>query len=159
MAAKTTKKAQNADEVKKKGRKVIKKKESSQPEEIKLSDVKIEQSHMDSVVVSSEPVQNTNPLKCLKPEELWKMRYVEAEARVSQKDAVIAQLAKKMILMQIDPKGMVAAEDLKIEAANNAANLAKAEYRRIMASASERLGVNLSGCAIDPDTGIVIPQT
>lgn len=157
MAAKTTKKAQNADEVKKKGRKSTKAAQPK-PEEIKLSDVKVEQSHMDSVVVSAEPVQSTNPLKCLKPEELWKMRYVEAEARVSQREAMIAQLTKKMILMQIDPKGMVAAEDLKIESANNAANSAKAEYRKIMADAGERLGLNLSGCAIDPDTGIVIPQ-
>lgn len=161
MAAKTTKKAQKASEVTKKSRKKAKTEEvdtKGSSEQIKASDVKIEQSHMESVMVGTEPVEQAVTLLCLKPDELWKMRYSEAESRASQKDAIIAQLTKKMILMQIDPKSLIAAEEAKIEAAQNAANAARNEYRRVMASASARLGVNLSGCAIDPDTGVVVPQ-
>lgn len=153
-AKKSSKKAQEAVEVQAPAKKIKAKKG-----QIKASEAVVEASHMDAIKTGFEPMAEAPPaLLSLKPEELWKMRYVEAEMRAATKDAAIAKLTKKIILMQIDPSGLVNAEDQKIEAATQALTISKSEYRHIVAAAGERLGVDLSGCAIDPDTGIVIPQ-
>jgi hypothetical protein len=153
-AKKSSKKVQEAVEVQ-----APVKKSRAKKGQIKASEAVVEASHMDSIKMGIEPMAEAPALLSLKPEELWKMRYVEAEIRAASKDAVIAKLTKKVILMQIDPSGLINAEDQKIEAATQAMTISKSEYRQIMAAASERLGVNLSGCAIDPDSGVVIPQS
>lgn len=87
--------------------------------------------------------------------ELLKMRLADLEAQVAQKDVHLAELRKAYVMVQVDPKGLIAAQEQAKIAANREFDQAKEEYRKVLAAACERLGVDASRASVNPETGVI----
>jgi hypothetical protein len=102
-----------------------------------------------------EPIPEAAGLLAFSKTELDSMRLAELEAQVAQRDSQIAGMAKQILLSQLDPRGLLAAEDAKGANARRAFEQAKAKYRATLTSAAARLGVDPNKVSFDPDTGII----
>lgn len=94
-------------------------------------------------------------LKAFSQEELLRMRVADLEAQLAVSDRQLASTRKAFLLFQIDPKGMLAAEDKRMIEAASAIEEARKEYRAALETACSRLGLDPDKVAFDPQTGVV----
>ncbi len=119
-----------------------------------------------SVSVESETVAETvAPPPVEKPKEvpppqltqaeLFLLRMAQTELRAAQSEAEASKFRRLYILALLDPKGRVLAEEKTGAAAAQAVKDASAKYVGTLQRASKRLGLDLSKCSFDADTGQV----
>lgn len=107
---------------------------------------------------ASEAVAPAQPL-VLRPDELHKMKLYEVEARAARAEAETCRLRKKYFLALLDPKGTVEAEEKRQEKHLEKAREWAKKHELVIAHISMRLGVDLTECGFDPETGlVVVPQ-
>lgn len=108
----------------------------------------------------TEPVM---PVEVAPPQltqrELYELRLAEAEIRCAQKEIEASKFRRLYILALLDPKGRVAAEEKAHEAALKNVHETRRRYQNVQLMAGKRLGLDLSKCSFDADTGVVIPDS
>jgi hypothetical protein len=97
----------------------------------------------------------TPELLSLTEAELLKMRVADLEAQVAQRDVHLAELRKAYIALQVDPKGMLAAQEQARITANREFEIAKADYRKVLATACARFGIDPARASVNPETGVI----
>ena len=115
------------------------------------------ESRMAAVELDDTPVSGEPAPKMLTQDELFKLRLYEAEVRHARAESETARMRKKWILALLDPQGSVEKEEARIQRwLDTATDFAK-KYENVKAHASMRLGIDLSQCGFDTDTGLVVP--
>lgn len=94
-------------------------------------------------------------LKAFSQEEMLRMRVADLEGQLALAEKKLAATRKAFLLAQIDPQGLLAAEDKRQLEADAALNAARLEYRVTLETACARLGVDADKVAFDPQTGVV----
>jgi len=97
----------------------------------------------------------TPELVSLTEAELLRMRVADLEAQVAQRDVHLAELRKAYVVMQVDPKGLLAAQEQARVTANREFEVAKADYRKVMAVACARFGIDPARASVNPETGVI----
>lgn len=114
--------------------------------------------HAEEVVPESVTPTEVAPPQ-LTQRELYELRLAEAEIRCAMQEMEAAKFRRLYILALLDPKGRVAAEDKKHEAAAKTVQETRRRYQNVQVMAGKRLGLDLSKCSFDADTGVVIPDS
>lgn len=91
--------------------------------------------------------------------ELFLLRVAQTELRAAKSEAEASKFRRLYILALLDPKGRVLAEEKTGKAADEAVKDATAKYVGTLQRASKRLGMDLSKCSFDADTGQVFKTT
>jgi hypothetical protein len=88
--------------------------------------------------------------------ELAQLRIFELEAKAARAEAETCRLRKKYFLALLDPKGTVEAEEKRQNSWLSEAKEFALKHETLMARISMRLNLDLSKCAFDTDTGVVM---
>ena len=114
--------------------------------------------HTEEVVPESVTPTEVAPPQ-LTQRELYELRLAEAEIRCAQKEIEASKFRRLYILALLDPKGRVAAEEKAHDAALKNIQETRRRYQNVQVMAGKRLGLDLSKCSFDADTGVVIPDS
>lgn len=120
---------------------------------------KRKQKQVEEAVVEAPAVPVEAPPPQLTQRELYELRLAEAEIRCAQKEMEASKFRRLYILALLDPKGRVAAEEKAHDAALKSVQETRRHYQNIQVLAGKRLGLDLSKCSFDADTGVVIPDS
>jgi hypothetical protein len=88
--------------------------------------------------------------------ELAQLRIFELETKAARAEAETCRLRKKYFLALLDPKGTVEAEEKRYNSWLNDAKEFARKHETLMARISMRLNLDLSKCAFDTETGVVM---
>ena len=88
--------------------------------------------------------------------ELAQLRIFELEAKAARAEAETCRLRKKYFLALLDPKGTVESEEKRHNSWLNDAKEFARKHETLMARISMRLNLDLSKCAFDTETGVVM---
>lgn len=130
-----------------------KRKYTRKPHQAESIEARMAAVEMDSTPPPAEP----NVPLMLTQDELFKLRLFESELRAARAEAETCRMRKKWILALLDPKGTVEAEEKRYERWLAEAKAYAGKYETMKARASMRLGIDLSKCGFDTDTGVVVP--
>lgn len=93
-------------------------------------------------------------LPCLTQEELLRLRLLSVEQKLAEQEAKLATVERHSLIAKLDPKGQLAALELRLARSARAQVDARQAYSEHLDRVSTRLGVDLrQGYLIDPDTG------
>lgn len=88
--------------------------------------------------------------------ELSQLRIFELEAKAARAEAETCRLRKKYFLALLDPKGTVEAEEKRYNLWLSETKEFARKHETLMARISMRLNLDLSKCAFDTETGVVM---
>lgn len=87
--------------------------------------------------------------------ELLKMEKLSTQVRACDADTVITQAQRASHLSKIDPQGLIARFDLRIQALRKEREEAEVAYRAVTAGIEKRLGIKLHEHSYDDKTGVL----
>lgn len=102
---------------------------------------------------AAKPVEET--LLKFPVETLLRLKLAKQEGETASRDFKLANMQKKLILAQIDPKGLLAAEEAKIQKAKVSFDAAGHAYKTALTSACAALGLPIEKVAFDLETGVI----
>lgn len=108
------------------------------------------------IEVAEEPVVSAPSMPThVSISDLWAMRFAQQEKKTAEAQADAARMQRLYVLAKIDPKGLVLGIEKKLDDAKAAVEAA--ENRALIAKKrmEHALGRQLTGLAIDPDSGEV----
>ncbi len=90
--------------------------------------------------------------------ELFQMKLAQAELRIALAERESAKLRKLFVLAKIDPKGVIEKQEKTISEREHGLKEAQQKFALIRTRVGTRLGVDMTTCGFDPDTGEVVPR-
>ncbi len=90
--------------------------------------------------------------------ELFQMKLSQAELRIALAEREAAKLRKLFVLAKIDPKGVIEKQEKTISEKESGLKAAQQKFALIRTRVGARLGVDMTTCGFDPDTGEVVPR-
>lgn len=85
--------------------------------------------------------------------DLWQMRCFQAEKREAQAQAEASRLRKLYLLLALDPKGRVLAQEKAMEASNKKAEQSETQALLVKRRIEGAIGRSLQGVGMDFETG------
>jgi len=110
---------------------------------------------VEPVVVEEPPTPVEEPRKVLTRSEMDSLARWATEVHYADVMAELRMRDRRELLARIDPKGELEAIDRNLDLARTARATSKSKYLSVAASASNRLGVDVTQYAYDDETGVL----